>query len=157
MNRRWRNLGKQFLALLLRCLVALTLLALLLVTVNCDNDTTNGTTWSGTYTVSDESGGGSGTVSFFVESNDTVYCFKFSGSQSAYSTACNNPATDSFPINGSQFSIPVSSAGGGAFVLEGQFTSSATHATGEIVASPASDNTLPVLSWTAAETGENAI
>jgi hypothetical protein len=139
-----------------RPLLALLLVLLLQVMLSCDgDDDSSSTTWSGTYTVPDDLGGGSGTVSFLVESNDTIFCFKFSGSQSVYSTACNNPATESFPINGNQFSIPVTSMGQGAFTLTGQFTSSSTQATGNIRGPAGSDDSHPVLSWSAAALGGN--
>jgi hypothetical protein len=40
---------------------------------SCDSDPNGATTWQGTYIVSDQYGGGSGTVSFFVADNDTIY------------------------------------------------------------------------------------
>ena len=134
-----------------RALLALLLVLFLQIMLSCDgDDDSSSTTWNGTYTVPADLGGGSGTVSFLVESNDSIFCFKFSGSQSGYSTACNNPATDGFPINGNQFSIPVTSMGQGAFTLTGQFTSSSTQATGNILGPTGSDDALPVLSWSAA-------
>jgi hypothetical protein len=131
------------------------LMALLLVSVwgsntSCDSDPSGATTWQGTYSVSDQFGGGSGTVSFFVADNDTIYCFTFSGTQSNFSTPCGNPGTDSFPINGNQFSIPVSTDHG-TFLLEGQFTSSTSTsppATGDIIG-PGGSNEV-VLTWAAA-------
>jgi hypothetical protein len=92
------------------------LLLLLVVTISCGEDDSSGTNWGGTYRVPDEFGEGSGTVSFVVESNDEIFCFKFSGAQSSYSTACNNPAADGFPFNGTQFSIPVLVRAAPAFV-----------------------------------------
>jgi len=139
-----------------RALIALLLVLLMQIMLSCDgDDNDSSTTWSGTYSVPDELGGGSGTVSFIVESDDTIFCFKFSAGQSGYSTACNNPATDGFPINGNRFSIPVTSMGQGAFTLTGQFTSSSTRATGNVLGPAGSDDALPVLSWSAAVAGEN--
>jgi hypothetical protein len=123
------------------------LLLLLVVTISCGEDDSSGTKWGGTYGVPDEFGGGFGSVSFVVESNDEIFCFKFSGAQSSYSTACNNPAADGFPFYGTQFSIPVST-GHGTFTLEGQFISS-TQATGDILESSSSPAIVPVLNWTA--------
>jgi hypothetical protein len=137
-----------------RALIVVPLVLFLQLTLSCDSDSNNATPWSGTYSVPDEFGGASGTVSFFVESNNTIFCFKFSGSQSGYSTACNNPATDGFPINDNQFSIPVTSMGQGAFTLTGQFTPSSTQATGNVLGPPGSDGALPVLTWSAAVVGE---
>jgi hypothetical protein len=128
------------------------LLLLLEMTLSCGEDDSSGTKWGGTYSVPDEFGGGSGTVSFFVESNDTIFCFKLSGAQSGYSTACNTPAADGFPFNGTQFSIPVSTDQG-TFTLEGQFTSS-NQAAGEILPSSSSQDMVPVLNWTATVVGE---
>ncbi len=128
------------------------LLLLLVVTISCGEDDSSGTKWGGTYSVPDEFGGGAGTVSFVLESNDEIFCFKFSGAQSSYSTACNNLAADGFPFNGRQFSIPVST-GHGTFTLEGQFTSS-TQATGDILESSSSPAMVPVLNWTATVVGE---
>lgn len=131
------------------------LMSLLLVSAwgsntGCDSDPSAATTWHGTYSVSDQFGGGSGTVSFFVADNDTIYCFTFSGTQSDFSTPCGNPGTNSFPINGNQFSIPVSTDQG-TFLLEGQFTSSTSTsppATGNIVGPGGSAEV--VLTWSAA-------
>jgi hypothetical protein len=128
------------------------LLLLLEVTVSCGEDDSSGTKWGGTYSVPAEFGGGSGTVSFVVENNDSIFCFKLSGAESGYSTACNNPGTDGFPLNGTQFSIPVP-VGQGTFTLEGQFTSS-TQAAGEITPSSGSRDMVPVLNWTATVDGE---
>jgi hypothetical protein len=132
--------------------VLAALLLLLAVTVSCGEDDSSGTKWSGTHSVPDEFGGGSGTVSFVVESNDSIFCFKLSGAESGYSTACNNPAADGFPLKGKQFSIPAP-VGQGTFTLEGQFTSS-TQAAGEILPSSSSRDMVPVLNWTATVAGE---
>jgi hypothetical protein len=50
------------------------LLLLLVVTISCGEDDSSGTKWGGTYGVPDEFGGGSGSVSFVVESNDEIFC-----------------------------------------------------------------------------------
>jgi hypothetical protein len=135
-----------------RALIGSVLFLLLAATTSCDGDDPNGTTWGGTYNVPDEFGGGSGTVSFVVQSNDTIYCFQFSGSQSIYSTPCNGLASNGFPISGNQFSIPLSVPGQGSFTLKGEFTPSSNQATGEIVRS---SDAVPVLEWTATAVGEN--
>jgi hypothetical protein len=134
-------------------LIGFPILLMLGVTLSCGDESTSGTQWSGTYSVPAEFGGGSGTANFVVESNDTIFCFKFSGSQSGYSTACNNPAADGFPLNGNQFSIPVSTAQG-TFTLEGQFSTS-NQATGDVLGPADSHDTAPVLNWTAAAIGES--
>ena len=129
------------------------LMGLLLVSVwgsstSCDSDPSGATTWQGTYSVADQFGGGSGTVSFFVNDNDTIFCFTFSGTQSSFSTPCGNPGTDSFTINSNQFSIPVSTDQG-TFLLKGQFNSStSTPATGDVVGPTGSNDV--VLTWSAA-------
>lgn len=131
-----------------RALMGLLLVSAWGSSTSCDSDPSAATTWHGTYSVSDQFGGGSGIVSFFVADNDTIYCFTFSGTQSDFSTPCGNPGTDSFPINSNQFSIPVSTAQG-TFLLKGQFTSStSTPATGDITG-PGGSNEV-VLTWSAA-------
>ena len=135
-------------------LIGLLLLLVLGVTVSCGDDTDNGTSWSGSYSVPEELGGGSGAVRFTVESNNTIFCFKFSGGAEGYSTACNNSGTENFPINGNQFSIPVSSTGQGTFTLQGQFPTS-NHASGEVMAPSGSGGMISVLSWTASQVGES--
>jgi hypothetical protein len=129
-----------------RAPIGLGLVLVLGATLSCDSDTNTGSMWSGTYSVPDEFGGGSGTVNFVVEANDTIFCFTFSGTQSGYSTACDNPATDSFPVNNNQFSIPLTTSQG-TFTLKGRFKSS-TQATGDILG-PSSSDAVPVLNWTA--------
>ena len=138
-----------------RTLIALSLILLVEVTISCGSGSgsSSGTTYGGTYSVSDEFGGGSGTVSFILENNYTIFCFTFSGHESSYSTACKNPATDSFPINGNQFSIPITTAQG-TYTLEGQFTSS-VQAAGDLLAPPGSHDALPVLNWTATGEGDD--
>jgi len=131
-----------------RLLMSFLLIWILAPALHCDSDETVSTSWSGTYTPSDGSADGSGTLSFEVTASDTIYCFVFTGSASVYSTSCQNPASGSFPINGLQFSIPVTTSQG-AFTLKGQFASS-TQASGEIVGSD--DSTDVVLTWAAHET-----
>lgn len=138
------------LSLLKPVLVGFLLVVVLGVALCCDSDDTISTTWSGTYTISEDFGGGSGTLGFIVTASDTVFCFTFLGSASSYSTSCQNPATGGFPINGLQFSIPLTTSQG-TFTLEGQFTSS-TQANGKIVGPAASPDT--VLNWTATETSK---
>lgn len=134
-------------SILKRAAMALLLVSAWGSATSCDSDPSGTTTWQGTYSVSDQFGGGSGNVSFLVADNDTIYCFTFSGTQSSFSTPCGNPGADSFPINNNQFSIPVSTDQG-TFKLEGQFTSStSTPATGDIVG-PGSTNEV-VLTWSA--------
>jgi hypothetical protein len=137
-----------------RALILLLLVLVLGVAVGCGDDTDNGTSWSGTYSVTEEFGGGSGAVSFTVESNNTIFCFKFSGGAAGYSTACNDSGTDSFPINGNQFSISVSSTAQGTFTLQGQFPTS-NHASGDVMGPSGSGGMISVLSWTASQVGES--
>jgi hypothetical protein len=133
-------------------LIGAVFFRLFAATPSCDSDDRNGTAWSGAYNVPDELGGGSGTVSFLVESNDTIDCFQFSWSQAIYSAPCHGLAGNRSPIRGNHCSIPLSVPGRGTFTLKGEFVSSANRATGEIVGS---GDTVPVLKWTATAVGEN--
>jgi hypothetical protein len=93
--------------------VAWSLLVLLsLATLCCggSGSSNSGTSWVGTFSQPDAFGGGYGTIRFIVEPNNTVFCIQFSGpgapDQMQFDTSCKNPATESFPIAGNQFSIP---------------------------------------------------
>jgi hypothetical protein len=120
----------------------------LAATLHCDSDDTVSSTWSGTYKSSGASADDSGSVNFVVTPSDGIFCFVFSGSATVYSTSCGNSTTQSFPINGVQFSIPLTTTQG-TFTLEGQFISS-TQASGQVIGP---DNTSEaVLTWTATET-----
>jgi hypothetical protein len=130
---------------LTRLLPGLLMLASCAGTLGCEGDETVSTVWSGSYNVSDEFGGGSGTVTFVVTAQDTVFCFSFSGNESAYSTSCQTAASGGFPINNNQFSIPLQTSQG-AFILQGRFASS-TRASGGIIGTDDPQQT--VLTWSA--------
>jgi hypothetical protein len=136
-----------------RTLQLVLLISFLGVALSCgDSDDTVDSNWSGSYNMSQELGGVSGTLSFVVTGSDTVFCFTFSGQAAPYSTSCGNSATGGFPVNGLQFSIPLTTAQG-SFTLQGQFASS-TQASGEVVGPGSSMST--VLTWTAAETSKGS-
>lgn len=131
-----------------RVLACFFLVTCLAATLHCDSDDTVSSTWAGTYKFSQASDDGTGSLSFVVTPSDGIFCFIFSASAAVYSTSCGNSVTQSFPINGVQFSIPLTTSQG-TFTLEGQFISS-TQASGQIVGPDNSSD--EVLSWTAAET-----
>jgi hypothetical protein len=133
---------------LYRALACLLVIVFLGATLHCDSDNTVNSMWMGSYKFSEGSGEGSGGVTFVVTASNGVFCFVFSGSAAIYSTSCGNSVTQSVPINGLQFSIPLTTSQG-TFTLEGQFFSS-TQASGQVVGP---DNTSDaVLTWTATET-----
>jgi hypothetical protein len=131
-----------------RVLVCALVVMCLAATLHCDSDDTVSSTWSGSYKSSGASADDSGSVNFVVTPSDGIFCFVFSGSATVYSTSCGNPTTQSFPINGVQFSIPLTTTQG-TFTLEGQFLSS-TQASGQVVGPDNASG--EVLSWTASET-----
>jgi hypothetical protein len=117
-------------------------------TLHCDSDDTVNSMWTGTYKFSDTSGDATGSVTFVVTASNDIFCFVFSGSAAIYSTPCGNSVTQSVPINGVQFSVPLTTSQG-SFTLNGQFLSS-TQASGQVVGP--GDTSDAVLTWTATET-----
>lgn len=141
------RVGPRNVAGLRRAMLCSFFVILLGMTLHCDSDETLSSMWAGTYKFSDGSGGATGSLSFVVTGSDSIFCFVFSGSANIYSTSCNNSATENFPINGLQFSIPLTTSQG-TFTLEGQFLSN-TQASGQVVRPDNSSDT--VLNWAASE------
>ena len=66
-----------------RARIGLGVILVLGATLSCNSDTNTGTQWSGTYSVPDELGGGSGAISFVVQTNNTRSVSLFQGRSQA--------------------------------------------------------------------------
>ena len=118
------------LSVLKRAVITVVFTFLVLVTVSrgggAGNSGNGGTAWIGTYSAPDSFGGFHGTITFTVENNNAIFCIKFDQpGQARFDTPCQNPVTDSYPINNGQFSISYGTFEG-RYILTGGFNTSAT-------------------------------